>query len=282
MNRFLLLFLPLVIASGCTSKIPVVTAAGPTLLRGSVTLYQRPLEIRLSKPAAPSKNNILVIYATGDGGWRGLDERLFDWIRSWGYPSAGFSSKGYLRNLGHVSVTSTTTPGHLVRDFETIIGFVEDRLELARNTPLILVGLSRGAGLVVVAAGQGELKPHLAGVLAIALTKEEEHVVRRRFPRRHSSTSTSRGKLVEIKTYDYLPRLAGFPLMVIQSTHDGYLPAAAARTLFGPDTDLKKLLPVEARNHRFSGGGAALYRDTRDALEWIESMLARPLPGLTN
>ncbi len=281
MTRFLSLLLVLAISSGCTSRVPIATTGGSTRQSGSVLLYRRPLEIRLSRPAPSSKNDVLVIYATGDGGWHGLDERIFDWICSWGYPAAGFSSKGYLKNLRHVSVSATTTPRHLVRDFETVIDFVESRLELARNTPIVLVGLSRGAGLVVVAAGEGELKPHLAGVLAIALTREEEHVVRHRF-RRSSLASASGRQSVEIKTYNYLPRLSGFPVMVIQSTHDGYLPAAAARALFGPDTDLKRLLPVEARNHRFSGGGAALYRDTRDALEWIESKLARTLPGLTN
>ncbi len=265
-----------ILLSNCAGRTPV---PGIIDLREPITLYRHRLEIRMSKPAAPSTNSTLVIYATGDGGWHGLDERIFDWIRSWGYPVAGISSKGYLKNLGYVS--ETTTPRHLVRDFESIINFAEDRLEMPRDTPIILVGLSRGAGLAVVAAGQGGLKNHLAGVVAVALTKEEEHVVHHRRFRLGSRASIPRRELVEIKTYDYLPRLAGFPLIVIQSTHDGYLPAAAARALFGPDTEIKKLLPVEARNHRFSGGGAALYKDTRDSLEWIQDKLARRLTGLT-
>jgi hypothetical protein len=57
--------------------------------------------------------------------------------------------------------------------------------------------------------------------------------------------------------------------VVIQSTHDDYLSADAARALFGPDTELKKLLPVEAKNHRFTGGCLDLYKKTETVLAWI-------------
>lgn len=272
---FFLPLLPLVLLSGCTCRISTVAAAASIQLREPLILYRHPLEIRLSKPRSPSKNDVLIIYATGDGGWRGLDEEIYNWISTWDYPVAGFSSKGYLKNLGYIS--NTTTPRRLVGDFEAIIGLAERKLELSQNTPVILVGLSRGAGLAVVAAGQGELKTRLAGVVAIALTKEEEHVVHYRDRRGNSSAETPMRELVEIKTYEYLPRLAGFPVMVIQSSHDGYLPADAARALFGPDTELRKFRAVQARNHRFSGGCGTLYKDTRESLAWIQDMLPHHL-----
>ena len=266
---------PLILLSGCTCKVPVTAASGLVQLSERVNLYRRPLEIRLSKPASPTKNGVLVVYATGDGGWHGLGEEIYRWISAWDYPMAGFSSRGYLKNLSSVSDTATTTPRRLSRDFETIIDFAERALELPKETPIILVGVSRGAGLAVVAAGQGELKGRLAGVVAIALTKEEEHVVRYR-TRAGSSPAGSPGReMVEIKTYDYLPRLAGLPIMVIQSSNDGYLPAAKARTLFGPDTELGKLRAVPAKNHSFRGGCATLYKYTEDSLVWIRGFLTR-------
>ncbi len=274
--RFLLPALAsLGLMSGCAYKVPVVQESGLLHMRQSVTLYRRPLEIRLSTPASPSKSGMLVVYATGDGGWRGLGDQIFRWISAWNYPVAGFSSKAYLKNLGYVSDTTTTTPRRLVRDFEVIIDSAESALGLPKDTPIVLVGISRGAGLAVVAAGQEELKVRLAGVVAIALTKEEEHVVHYRIRRGGRHSESPRRELVEIKTYDYLPRLAGIPITVIQSSNDGYLPAAAARNLFGPDTDLRKLLAVQARNHSFSGGCSLLYRDTEDSLAWIEGLMAK-------
>jgi fermentation-respiration switch protein FrsA (DUF1100 family) len=72
-----------------------------------------------------------------------------------------------------------------------------------------------------------------------------------------------------IETYRYLNRVGPFPVMVLQSTHDGYLPADEARKLFGPDSELRKLRAVEATNHSFHNGCQTLYQDAEDALKWI-------------
>jgi hypothetical protein len=251
--------------TACTYRVPVVgqNRHGERIL--PITLYQRPLELWLFQPDPLPKGNVLVVYATSDGGWRSLDTEIFRQICQWGYPAVGFSSSNYLKNLGFVS--DTTTPRRLVRDFESIIEFAEQQLELPQNNRIVLVGMSRGAGLSVVAAGQSELRHTLAGVLAIALTKEEEHVVPYRkthgVPR---GSQPGREKLAIIKTYDYLPRLAGVPLTVLQSTHDKYLSADAARELFGPDTDTRKLVAINATSHTFSGGRETLY-------QWVKSTL---------
>ena len=133
-------------------------------------------------------------------------------------------------------------------------------LMLPAATPVILVGVSRGAGLSVVAAGQGMLQPLLDGVVAMGLTREEEHV---RWRRRREST--------ELKIYDYLPRLGPMPIAVIQSTRDNYLPSDSARVLFGSDTDRRQFHEIVARNHSFSGARPLLYQTLRSALEWISS-----------
>jgi fermentation-respiration switch protein FrsA (DUF1100 family) len=255
----------LIYFSGCTCRARAPIAIDSVQVRGHITFYQHPLELRLSKPKNAANSDVLVVYATGDGGWQGLDEDIFNWITAWNYPAVGFSSKSYLKNLEYIS--DTTTPRRLVRDFKTIIQFAEQKLEMPQSTRIILVGLSRGAGLVVVAAGEGELKPDLAGVLAIALTKEEEHIVHYRS--RRIQPDQPNQSLLTIQTYEYLPRIDTVPVMVIQSTNDGYLPASAARDLFGPDTESKKLLPITARNHGFSGGCLELYARTKSAMDWI-------------
>ena len=75
--------------------------------------------------------------------------------------------------------------------------------------------------------------------------------------------------MVEIETYQYLNRIASLPVMVLQSTNDGYLPADAARKLFGPDTEFRRLIPIEAGNHSFRNACPALYSNVEDALKWI-------------
>ena len=247
--------------TGCTCHLNVPTADSSIQTRDRIAIYRHPLELRFSNPK--SAGNILVVYATGDGGWRSLDRQIFDWISAWGYPAVGFSSKNYLKYLEYVS--DSTTPRRLARDFESVIGFARQKLGMPETARVILVGLSRGAGLVVVAAGQGELKPNLAGVIAVALIKEEEHVV---YYRRHRRARPGQPKreLLKIQTYEYLPRINSVPVVVIQSTHDGYLPADKARALFGPDTEMRKLIPINAKNHRFTGGCSELYQRIEDSL----------------
>jgi len=250
--------------AGCTCQVKIPSGTSAVQTRDQIAIYRHPLQLRFSKPKTAA--DILVIYATGDGGWRGLDEQIFDWISTSDYPVVGFSSKNYLKNLEYVR--DTTTPRRLVRDFQTVIRFAEQQLGMPESTRIILVGLSRGAGLDIVAAGQGGLKPNLAGVVAIALTKEEEHVVP--YPRRTRSQSNQpKREMLKIQTYEYLPRITPVPVVVIQSTHDGYLPADRARALFGPDTEIKKLIPINAKSHSFRGGCLDLHTQIDNALTWM-------------
>ena len=87
----------------------------------------------------------------------------------------------------------------------------------------MLVGVSRGAGLSVVAAGR--LCDAIAGVVAVALTQEEEYV--RWY--RHLPLPHEAHQAVMVDLYEYLAELGTLPVAVVQSTHDHYLPAAKAR-----------------------------------------------------
>jgi hypothetical protein len=269
-KRFVLTVLILCFAYACSSPVRPPAVSHNSEIRDSVTLYSHPLELRLEYPRNPAHPGILVLYSTGDGGWRPLDESFLEWISSWGYPVAGFSAKNYLKNLGYVS--NTTTPRRLVRDFQLILDAACSRLELPPDAPVILVGLSRGAGLSVVAAGQPGLRSRLLGVVAVALTPEEEHVIHVRHRGVHGRPATPDRERVEIKTYEYLPHLALVPVTVIQSTNDRYIPAAAARKLFGPDTELRRFIPIESANHSFRGGTETLFRETEVALDWVQQV----------
>ena len=85
----------------------------------------------------------------------------------------------------------------------------------------------------MAAAGEPDLQPSLAGVVAVALTREEEYVQR---PKRRRRAPRAAPEMVMLDNYEYLPRLLTLPLSIIQSTHDEYLPAEEARRLLGPDS----------------------------------------------
>ncbi len=257
--------------ASCAHRPPVLDPLRTAVYTRAVTLYGHPLDVHFARPRGLLPLRPLVLYATGDGGFRGNDKDLFEELASFGYPVAGFSARTYLKNLGYVA--DTTTPEKLARDYETLIDFAEHALLLPSNTPVVLVGLSRGAGLSVVAAGQPVVKRRLAGVVAIALTREEEYVQHWRIRRGKLPPGTPRRELVEMQTYEYLPQLSSVPVSVIQSTNDWYLPAKQARELFGPDTSTRRFTAIEAMDHSFSGGLDEMYQQARDSLGWICGLL---------
>jgi len=243
-----------VFAAGCVQRIPESRPALLQVTRG-ITLNGVSLTLHLVRPVVTTLGRPLLIYTTGDGGWRGKDLDLFRHLITFGYPTAGFSAPEYVKHLR--GDQETTTPSLLARDFAAIIDSAKSELSLPATTPVILVGVSRGAGLSVVAAGQPPLREALDGVVVMALTKEEEHV---RWRRRRQST--------ELEIYDYLPRL-DLPVAVIQSTRDNYLPADQARTLFGSDTDRRQFHAIDARNHSFAGARPLLYETLRSSIDWV-------------
>jgi pimeloyl-ACP methyl ester carboxylesterase len=247
----------------------------PIQFKRTMVLYDHPLELHLARPAQLQPGTPLLFYATGDGGWRGKDVDTYRRLIRWGYPVAGFSASSYLSHLGFVS--GTTTPARLAEDYERLIEFAKQDLNLPSSTRTVLVGVSRGAGLAVVAAGRRELNVDLAGVLAVALTKEEEYVRYYQVKPGRTPADMPRRELVEFQTYEYLNLLRSVPLVVIQSTGDNYLPADAARKLFGPDTDLRRFVSIESRDHSFDGARDQLYAAMADALAWMARRA--PSPG---
>jgi len=264
MKRVWAVIVVLIGVSGCTCKLPLVNGAQAAVAREPVMIYGKPLEIRLSRSPGEAVAPCLVIYATGDGGWQGLDQQIFDWLSESGYMVAGFSSKDYLKNL--VTVSDSTTPHQLVRDFETVAGVAIRHFGLPADTGLVLVGLSRGADLSAIAAGQVGFTRRLAGLLVLGLTDEEEYL--RHHDPRHGGDGieVSAGPL---DPYACLKRVADIPVVVIQSTNDDYVPAATARALFGPDTAMRRLVSVDASDHGFRGGCGSLYRNLQDWMHWI-------------
>lgn len=238
-------------ATGAANRSQHVTLDTDVLVRAHpLTLH---LSLTPQHPADP-----LIVYATGDGGWRGDDKAIFDELVAWGYPVAGFSARDYVKHLGD-GVTAISQ-AEMAADFAALIRAAKAALTLPEMTRVVLVGKSRGAGLDVAVASQGPVRSRLRGVIAIALTREEEHAL---------AQSPAGATPAMLLTYPALAPIGHVPVAVIQSTHDDYIPAAEARALFGPDTASRTLRPVESSDHNFEGGVPALYREMTRCFEWI-------------
>jgi hypothetical protein len=223
----------------------------------AITLVKDPLDLRLIQPAPECGEPILVLFATGDGGWRNLDREVFARIGEQGFAAAGFSANRYLKAMSEVS--ETTTAARLAADFARISDFAKRSMNLAPETPVILAGISRGAGLMSIAAGQKASHKHLAGLVAIALGDVEEHVI-------HPGLGSQRSRWVAVETYRDLRLLSDVPIEILQSTRDKYTSAARARELFGADTPLHHVHAIKSAGHTFRGGLPALFAQLQESL----------------
>jgi pimeloyl-ACP methyl ester carboxylesterase len=267
---------PAVFFSGCMCRLSVPasvcvqrTTEGP--------LPGRKPELCLVSPATPRSPAALILYATGDGGWTGTSKTVFRHLAERGYPLVGFSSTDYLKNIKRQE--EFISPDLLARDLTSIIDTAKHEMSLPAATPVILVGFSRGASFVVVAAAQEGLQPRPAGAVALALTREEESVRNRRSSKKQAAragaSSTESGQVL---SYVRLKSAYDIPIAVIQSNHDRYLPATEAKTLFGPDTAMRRFRAVEAKNHSFGGASDVMLHELDDALGWIESLVPKGTP----
>ena len=252
-----------------TRSVMVLTALGlsgcaahvrPAVPDQFVSLNSHSLRLHFNNAGASAARPLLV-YATGDGGMRRKDLDTYRHLVALGDPIVGFDARDYVKHLD--SNSGTTTPERLADDYMRIIRRAREALGLPDDRAVVLVGVSRGAGLAVVAAGP--LHETITGVVAVALTQEEEYVRwYRRLPLTHDMNQP-----VMVEVYEYLAELGHLPIAVVQSTHDQYLPAAKAREEFGPDTPYRWLQPIEATNHNFGGARSRMYDAIQGALAWV-------------
>jgi fermentation-respiration switch protein FrsA (DUF1100 family) len=156
--------------------------------------------------------------------------------------------------------------------FDTMLLDARRSLGIPDRVPVIVTGYSRGANVVVLSAGIESLRHHLAGAVAIALTRRADYLERP--TPKDPLSSVLVDEQGRIQTYAAIPFAGRLPFALIQGTDDGHIGAEEARTLFGPDTDRRRFYAVKA-GHTFGGGARdTLMRDLDDALEWIQAIAA--------
>ncbi len=223
-------------------------------------------DVRLHLSAGANASRPLTIYFTGDGGWSGSDLEVYERLVSWGYPVVGVSSPDYLTGLNEDDARISVAA--LADDLVSIIRAGRSWRSLPAAEPVALVGVSRGADLMVAAAGESRIHTMLRGVVALGLTEEEEYV----------QAVAPDSKTPELDLFSYLPRLGRLRLAVVQSTRDRYVPAEEARRRFGPNTQRRRLLTVVARDHSFSDARERMFAALRSALRWVDRSGASPVP----
>jgi hypothetical protein len=66
-----------------------------------IQMHGSSLELHLAHPGEVHPPNLLVLYASGDGGWFGAAVKMFEDLTQLGYPAVGFSARSYKKLLGY-------------------------------------------------------------------------------------------------------------------------------------------------------------------------------------
>ena len=114
---------------------------------------------------------VLVIYASGDGGWFGTAVDMFKQIAADGYYAVGFSSRSFLRI--DEPRGALVDVGELADEYARITSGARRALGLDDRVPVILTGWSRGAAFAVLVASEPAPQGPVAGVVAIGMTAGE-------------------------------------------------------------------------------------------------------------
>jgi hypothetical protein len=272
--------LALLALSGCAPLSLPPTTSAPAVRDFSTTvlLHGKPLELHVTAPRTPAADDVVVLYASGDGGWFGEAVDMFRQIGQAGYFAVGFSSRAFLKierpRGGLVSAAQLADEyGEIVVRARRVLGLD------ATTTRTLLTGWSRGAAFSVLVATEPAVANPVIGVIAIGLAEGEDLQISGDEDDTDDGPTSPATRRWPFDTYGRIARLGPRPCAVIQATHDHYLPAARARELFGPDTAARRFYVVEAKNHRFSGAKAAFDAAFRDAIEWVVSRPVQPDGG---
>jgi len=208
-----------------------------------------------------------VVVSSGDGGWIHLGPHIAEVLAARGFFVVGFDARAYLQ--GFTSGKATLRPEDEPGDYKILADFA------ARGTTRkpILVGVSEGAGLSVLAATDPRTKASISGVLAVGLPDLNELGWRWKDSLIYLTHSVPNEPTFSTATI--VNRVAPTPLGAIHSTQDEFVALSKVEDLLERANEPKKLWIVKASDHRFSDNLPEFDRRLLEAIAWFSENAAR-------
>jgi type IV secretory pathway VirJ component len=238
-------------ARAAAGQAAEVVVRGKTL---TVTVY-------VARGSAPPKGS--VVMGSGDVGWVGLAVTLAEFLSDEGYNVAGINVRQYLSSF--TSGKDHVTVAQIAQDYATVAEFLRGRQLLAR--PVVLSGVSEGAALAVAAAAGAANHEWVQGVLTLGLPPSAELAWRW-----SDFTAWITKKDASEPSFEPDAVIAGvapLPIWMIQSTRDEYVKETDYRRFEAAAKPPKRLVLIEAGNHRFTDKIPELKEQVIAGLAWI-------------
>ncbi len=208
-----------------------------------------------------------VVVSSGDGGWIHLGPHVATTLADSGFFVVGVDARQYLEAF--TSAESPLRPGDVPGDYAAILKFAA---EGTKAKPM-LIGVSEGAGLSVLAATDPTVRYLADGVVGLGLPAINELG----WHWRDAVIYITHGVPKE-PTFDTAPiiaKVAPMPIAFIQSTHDEYVNPAEAQELYERASSPKRLWTVPASDHSFSDNRPEFDARLLEAIHWIREQRTR-------
>ncbi len=201
-----------------------------------------------------------VLVSSGDGGWIHLAPHIAEFLAARGFTVVGFDVKAYLSAFtsGRTALQPRDVPG----DYSVLLD------DLGGSRKPILVGVSEGGALSVLAATSPATRSRIRGIVGVGLPDVSElgwrwmdaiTYLTHRLP---NEPTFSVGAVVAA--------IAPVPIAAIHSTHDDYVPLATVERVLAAASGPRRLWVVNASDHGFSDNLPEFDRRLLEAISWIE------------
>jgi dienelactone hydrolase len=204
-----------------------------------------------------------VIVSSGDGGWIHLGPHVAEVLAANGYYVVGFDAKRYLESF--TDGRSALQLGDVLRDYRALVEFSGPT---SKSKP-ILIGVSEGAGLSVLAATDPQTKKAIAGVVGIGLPNTNELGWRWK-----DSLIYLTHKVPNEPTFStaaVVGSVTPVPLAAIHSTKDEFVSVAEVEKVLQSANQPKRLWIIKAQDHRFSDNLQEFDRRLLEAVDWVST-----------
>ncbi|MCU1296340.1 MAG: Type secretory pathway, VirJ component [Acidobacteriaceae bacterium] len=211
-------------------------------------------------PAEGAGNHRKILFAPGDGGWRGFAITIAQDLAKAGYDVYGIDTLRYLKSFTGPSVLS---PQEIASDFNQMARWIQQ----GGRERCLLVGWSEGAGLSLAATAVGENQTIFDGLVAIGTP--EYNILAWHWTDIGAEITKKLPGEPTFRSADFMARVSPLPLLVIASTSDEYVTPETTRALFSEAREPKRLVIINARDHKYSGNTDGFFRTLREGVNWI-------------
>jgi hypothetical protein len=208
-----------------------------------------------------------VLVSSGDGGWIHLAPHVAEVLAARGFFVVGFDTKAYLRSFtsGRSTLRLEDEPG----DYRLLVDYASG----GSSSKPMLIGVSEGGALSVLAATDPAIKQAIAGVIGLGLSDRNELGWRWQDSVIYLTHGVPNEPTFNVAAV--VDRLSPVPLGEIHSASDEFAPLAEAQEILLKAGAPKRLWVIQATDHRFTGNLAEFDRGLLDAIEWVNQNQAR-------